>query len=62
MTPAWNDQRSYRAGERVKWYGDLFEARFDLCRGIKPTGTLSEKFWRRLPRLPRSLKSRAFIR
>ncbi|MER8644681.1 hypothetical protein [Mesorhizobium sp. M1252] len=49
MTDQWHPKISYREGERCRLNGKLYEARFDLCRGLKPTGHLSEKFWRSLP-------------
>ncbi|RWG07356.1 hypothetical protein [Mesorhizobium sp.] len=42
---------TYLAGERCLYEGKLFEARFDLCRGLKPAGPHSQKFWRPLPRI-----------
>ncbi|ESY70002.1 MULTISPECIES: hypothetical protein [Mesorhizobium] len=60
MTDAWNRLISYREGERCRHNGKLFEARFDLCRGLKPIGPHAEKFWRTLPTLP--VKATATVR
>lgn len=48
MTEPWNKLVSYREGERCRYCGDTWEAKFDLVRGTKPIGPLSEKFWRRV--------------
>ncbi|RWC10779.1 MAG: hypothetical protein EOS52_23710 [Mesorhizobium sp.] len=52
MTEQWHPKVSYREGERCKYAGEVFEARFDLTRGLKPVGPLSEKFWRRVSIVP----------
>lgn len=51
MSEPWNRLVTYLAGERCLYEGRLFEARFDLCRGLKPAGPHSQKFWRPLPRI-----------
>ena len=48
MTEPWHPKVSYRGGERCKYAGEVYEAKFDLTRGLKPVGPLSEKFWRRV--------------
>lgn len=52
MTDLWNPKMSYVEGERCRYGGAIYEARFDLCRGLKPNGAFSEKFWRRVPTIP----------
>lgn len=48
-TEQWHPLKTYSEGERCRYGGKLFEARFDLTRGLKPVGPLSQKFWRSLP-------------
>ncbi|MFD2053776.1 hypothetical protein ACFSQT_11975 [Mesorhizobium calcicola] len=48
MTDAWNKLITYSEGERCRFFGETFEAKFDLVRGLKPIGPLSSKFWRRV--------------
>ncbi|AZO75020.1 MAG: hypothetical protein E5V92_01960 [Mesorhizobium sp.] len=45
----WDPKMTYTEGERVRFCGEVYEAKFDLVRGTKPYGPLSEKFWRRVP-------------
>ncbi|ESY72802.1 hypothetical protein X743_14955 [Mesorhizobium sp. LNHC252B00] len=52
MIDQWNRLISYRENERCKYAGQIFEAKFDLTRGLRPIGPLSEKFWRRVPTVP----------
>lgn len=49
MTEPWNRLVTYLEGERCLYEGKLYQARFDLCRGLRPSGLHSEKFWRRVP-------------
>lgn len=49
MADPWHPLVSYREGERCRYLGTTYQAKFDLIRGIKPVGALSEKFWRPLP-------------
>ena len=44
----WHPLKTYNEGERVRFCGETYEAKFDLVRGTKPYGPLSEKFWRRV--------------
>ncbi|TPN38689.1 hypothetical protein FKO01_05005 [Mesorhizobium sp. B2-3-3] len=39
---------TYIEGERCRYLGETYEAKFDLTRGLPPIGPLSEKFWRRV--------------
>ncbi|UCI17026.1 hypothetical protein FJ970_18000 [Mesorhizobium sp. B2-1-8] len=48
----WHSQVSYRENERCRYAGQIWEAKFDLTRGLKPVGHLSEKFWRRVSTVP----------
>jgi hypothetical protein len=49
VSEPWHPLITYREGERCRFLGKTFEARVDLCRGLKPVGHLSEKFWRQVP-------------
>lgn len=51
MAEQWNVEKTYLAGERCRYKGEVYEARFDLCRRLRPEGTHHEKFWRKLPRI-----------
>lgn len=59
MIKSWSKLVSYREGERCQHSGRLYEARFDLCRGIKPDSLHSEKLWRRLPTVSMPVKATA---
>ncbi|RUU99677.1 hypothetical protein EOA60_03100 [Mesorhizobium sp. M1A.F.Ca.IN.020.06.1.1] len=52
MTDQWNKLVSYRENERCRYNGVVYEAKFDLVRGMRPAGPLWEKFWRRVPTIP----------
>ncbi|TPK71591.1 hypothetical protein FJ527_26480 [Mesorhizobium sp. B2-4-18] len=49
MSDPWHPLVTYTEGERCRYLGETYQAKFDLTRGLKPTGHLAEKFWRKLP-------------
>ncbi|OBQ94161.1 hypothetical protein [Mesorhizobium sp. AA23] len=48
MTEQWHPKVTYCEGERCRYAGETYEAKFDLVRGLKPVGHLSQKFWRKV--------------
>lgn len=53
----WHPRERYYEGERCSWQGESYEARFDLPKGIKPTGEPdSHRFWKKVSVLPHHLR------